>query len=435
MPAPAGFAIALVAHAAALVHAAPTPASDTVTYVVRRDETLLEIGHRALEPLSAYREVQQLNHIANDRRIPIGFRLLVPRRVLKTVPTLATVEGVRGGATLAGAPGGSGALAVGTTLQEGAVILTGENAFVRLSLPDGSHLAIPSNSRVRLERLRAVILTGGIDREVSVQAGGLDSQVTPMQDPSSRFVVVTPVGQSAVRGTEFQVAYDPSQGRAGSSVYKGAVGVSNARASATPHAGEGAVASAAGIKGPLPLLPAPELVAGGAVQSGETMRIALKPVAGAVRYRLVLASDPKAEAPLFDRTVDRPAADFPPLPDGAYTLRASAISRDGLEGLPGLIPVARMRGDLSIVGAQRAPDGAMEFRWSLPGETPAAYRFVLARQDDRRRPLVDRDDLAEPHVSVPGLAPGDYVWTVSATRTLGESRVRIVSDPQPLHVP
>ena len=443
----AWLALGLAAHAALPANALPankTPAnttippaagaSATIVYVVRRDETLLEIAHRALEPVSSYREVQQLNHIANDRRIPIGFHLIVPRALLKTRPILATVEGVRGAAQAEGG-GATGALAVGRTLTEGAVILTGENAYVRLGLPDGSHLAIPSNSKVALERLRAVVLTGGIDREIRVQAGGLDSQVTPMTDPSSRFVVVTPVAQSAVRGTEFQVAYDPGASRATSGVLKGVVGVSNPRAEAVARAGQGVVATPGGLKGPVSLLPAPELEPESAVQGGERLRFAIKPVAGAARYRLVIAGDPRVEAPLYELTIDRPATEVPGLPDGAYYVKLSAISRDGLEGLPGIAPFTRVRGDLTIVGAVRGADGQTEFRWASPGETPAVYRFVLARRQDRDHPVVARDDLAEPRIVVPALAAGDYVWTVFAFRTVGGRRLEIASDPQSLHVP
>jgi len=430
-------ALGLAAHAAqpANTTTSPTAASSaTIVYVVRRDETLLEIAHRALEPVSSYREVQQLNHIANDRRIPIGFHLVVPRPLLKTRPILATVEGVRGAARAEGV-GAAGGLTVGRTLTEGAVILTGENAFVRLGLPDGSHLAIPSNSKVELQRLRAVVLTGGIDREIRVQAGGLDSQVTPMTNPSSRFVVVTPVAQSAVRGTEFGVAYDAGASRATSSVLKGVVGVAKPKTEVLAHAGQGVVATPAGLKGPVALLAAPDLEPASSVQGGERLHFAIKPVAGAARYRLMIAGDAKVEAPLYELTTDTPAAEFPGVPDGAYYLKLSAISRDGLEGLPGIAPFTRVRGDLSIVGATRAADGQTEFRWASPGETPATYRFVLVRREDRDHPIVAKDGLAEPRIAVPGLAAGDYVWTVFAFRVVGGRRLQIASDPQSLHVP
>ncbi len=443
MSALAWLALGLAAHAApaARTTAAPsTPASPTIVYLVRRDETLLEIAHRAFDPPSSYREVQQLNHIADDRRIPVGFRLVVPRALLRTRPILATVEAVHGAArTGTGTGTGTGAstegLSVGRTVAEGAVILTGENAFVRLSLPDGSHLAIPSNSKVVLDRLRAVTLTGGIDREIRVQAGGLESQVTPMTNPSSRFVVVTPVAQSAVRGTEFRVSYEAAESRATASVLKGVVGVATPKAEAVAHAGQGVVASPSGLKGPQALLPAPELDPASTVQSGERLHFIIKPLAGAARYRLLVAADPKLEAPIYEVTAHGPEADLPAAPDGAYYLRLSAISRDGLEGLPGITPFTRVKGDLSILGATRTADGLTDFRWSSPGETAVAYRFILVRREDRDHPVVAKDGLAEPRIAVPALPPGDYVWTVFAVRVVGGRRLVIASDPQSLHVP
>jgi hypothetical protein len=424
--------------AALAVHAAPIPGTGNEgagneVYVVKRDETLLEIAHRGLTSTSAYAAVQRLNKIGNDRRIPVGTKLLIPRPLLRVAPIQATVDGLHGAATSA-VSGAPRPLNIGDKLTEGALILTGENASVRLGLPDGSHLAIPSNSRIRLDRLRAVVLTGGIDRQVSVQTGGLESQVTPMTNPSSRFVVVTPVAQSAVRGTEFRVAYDAVHDRANAGVLKGAVGVNNAKAAILVPAGKGVVATAGGVTGLLSLPPAPVLQPASAAQTGERLHFSLAPVPGAGSYRLVIGADPKVEVVLVEHVSDKPEFDLPPLPDGAYFVKVTAISRDGLEGLPAISPITRVRAELTIVGA-RAAGGAMEFSWTSPGDTPAAYRFVLARRAAPDRPVVDEGDLAAPRFTVPALAPGDYIWTVFAQRMIGGRRMQIVSDPQSLHVP
>lgn len=425
----AWFAAALAVHAAP-----PPPSAGNEIYVVQRNETLLDIAHRGLISASAYVAVQRLNHIGNDRRMPVGTKLLIPRPLLKATPIPATVEGVHGAAS-ASDGGAPRPLAVGDKLAEGALILTGDNASVRLALPDGTHLSVPSNSRIHLDRLRAVVLTGGIDRQVSVQAGGLDSQVTPMTNPSSRFVVVTPVAQSAVRGTEFRVAYDAAHSRASSGVLKGAVGISNPKTAILAPAGKGVVATPGGLKGPLALLPAPTLQAASAAQTSERLHFSLDPVAGAGSYRIVIGADPKVEAALIEHVSDKPDFELPAMPDGAYYVKATAISRDGLEGLAGISPVTRVRADLTIIGAARSPGGGMDFTWASPGETAAAFRFVLIRRTAPDHPVVDVADLKAPRFSGPVLPAGDYIWTVFAQRVIGGRRTEIISDPQSLHVP
>lgn len=406
---------------------------DMLVYQVKAGETLSGIAARGLEPVSAFTEVQRLNHIRDEHYVPVGTRLLIPRRLLRSTPILATVENFRGAAQ-ASEGGPPRPLVLGMTLKEGAVLQTGANTFIRLALPDASHLAIPSNSKVRLERLRAVVLTGSVDRQINVLSGGLETQVTPMTNPSSRFVVATPVAQSSVRGTEFRVAYDAEHSRASSGVLKGAVAVASPKAEILAKLGEGVVASPQGLKGPLPLLAAPALTPASTVQTAEAMHFALKPVAGAQSYRLAIGSDAKVEAPLVEKTVDKPEADVPGLPDGAYFLRLTAISRDGLEGLPGVESFVRAKGDLVIQGAGPAA-GGVEFRWDAPGSVPATYHFTLVRRDDRTRPLVDKTGLAEGRYLAAALPPGDYVWTVTAERSLGGRQVRLLSDPQALHVP
>jgi hypothetical protein len=406
---------------------------DVAIYQVKAHETLSDIGRRGLEPASAFVEVQRFNHIADARFVRVGVRLRIPIRLLRTTPIQATVESFRGAATANGG-GAEAALKAGETLNEGALLQTGENAFVRLSLPDGSHLTIPSNSRVRLERLRAAVLTGSIDRQIGVLAGRLETQVTPMTNPASRFVVTTPVARSSVRGTEFRVAYEPGQKSAASGVLKGRVDVANPKMSILAQVGQGVVASPQGLKGPLPLLKAPALDRAALVQSGEDMHFSIVPVVGAKSYRLTIAADANLEAPLVSRTADRATIDLPGLPDGAYYLRLTAISPDGLEGLPGLSSFVRAKGELAILGAAPTPSG-VEFRWAGPATTGTTYHFTLTSESDRHRRLIDKEGLTEPEFTAPALKAGDYVWGVSAVRTVGGRRVELISDPQALHVP
>ena len=407
-----------------------------LTYRVAPHESFYEIGQKGLNPAGAYTEVQALNPVKDPHRLPVGRDLRIPQRLLRTTPISATVESFRGLVNIEAA-GVRTAAAVGRSLDEGAVIETGENAFVRLALPDGSHIALPSNSRIRLDRLRQVVLTGAVDRAIGLQKGRAESIVTPMKDRGSRYVVSTPVAMTSVRGTDFRVAYDPDDGRGSAGVIKGVVAASNARSVALINAGQGVTATAAGISKPEALLPAPSLLHPNAPQTEATLQFTLQPIAGAKAYRMKLAMDGGLTAPLREELFPAAAIDTAPLPDGAYFAQFTAIAADGLEGEPAVYPFVRIRNSLTVGAVDQEPakpGRRTVFHWTSDGPLPGLFHFVLSRQGDAGPPLIDKDGLTEPQFTAVDLAPGDYRWRVTATRVLEGRRVEVWSDPQPLQV-
>ena len=100
----------------------------------------------------------------------MGSRLKVPARLLKVTPIEARVAGFRGAVTVT-AGGRTLPVSTGMMLKEGAVVATGSNAFLRLDLPDGTHLSLPSQSRVQLGRMTLVEMTGVVRRDLQVQGG------------------------------------------------------------------------------------------------------------------------------------------------------------------------------------------------------------------------------------------------------------------------
>src|SRR5690606_34001873 len=178
----------------------------------------------------------------------------------------------------------------GQAVSEDAVLTTGANAFVRLALSDGSHVVVPSNSRVRLSRLRRYALNGAVDHAMTVEAGRAESQVTPRRRPGG-FVVRTPVSVSAVRGTEFRVAFNDAADRSATEVIEGVVEVDSGDglSEAVAVADQGVSTSLTDTR-LLPLLPAPALAQPDEVQSGPVVDFTLTPLDGAAGYRGRLAT-------------------------------------------------------------------------------------------------------------------------------------------------
>ncbi len=97
--------------------------------------------------------MQQQNRIADPHAIPVGKVIFIARNLLKFRPANAKLISVRGQVMA-----GSGIASVGQALQEGADISTGPSSFATMLLDDGSRISLPSNSNVRIRRLRSYVL-------------------------------------------------------------------------------------------------------------------------------------------------------------------------------------------------------------------------------------------------------------------------------------
>jgi hypothetical protein len=405
-------ASALVAPAA---WAAPKPA-ETVVYVVRRGDTLYDLASLYLLRTSDYAVVQRRNRIANPRRMPVGKKLHIPAALLRTTPAQARVASYRGEAT-ATIEGRTAPIARGMALPEGSVVATGANASVRLELSDGSQVALPSQSRIRIDVLRHTPLTGSIDRAFSLEAGRSEATVKTMKKPRDGFTIRTPLSVTAVRGTVFRVIYDPEARRAWTEVVEGNVDVSSSvdrSASMTPAA-FGVKASEDGVTSPAPLLPPIAITAPGRLQDEAEVSFDMTPLPGAAKYRARLGADAGLLDVIDEVTVDQPHVRFGDVADGALFVQVSALDADGLEGMPSTYGFSRFRHGLTL----RSPIASGEegrhwlFQWEPEGEGRHAYRFQLLGTPDGV-PLVDQAGLAEGRMTVTDLPDGTYYWRVQS---------------------
>ena len=437
-----GLTAALLAASPAMAQSRPTPPVETVDYVVRPGDTLVDLAVAYLNRPADYRQVQRDNRVTNPRRMAVGRNLAFPVALLRADPDQARIAGFRGAVLLT--QGGRAATPVqGQTVIEDAVLTTGANAFVRLALSDGSHVVVPSNSRVRLSRLRRYALNGAVDHALTVEAGRAESRVTPRRRPGG-FVVRTPVSVSAVRGTDFRVSFNDDADRSATEVIEGVVEVDSGDglSEALALADQGVSSGAADTR-LLPLLPAPALNDPDAVQSGPVVDFALTPLDGASIYRGRLATD----AGMIDAFAEADSAPgaarltYPELADGAYFLRLSALSGEGLEGRSTTYSFIRARngvGGLAVGSEARDKRRFYRFRWEAEGEGEARFRFQLSREgadgQPEGPPLIDQPGVSEEAFTLSDLPPGVYTWRVQGSRHRFGRLLQVWSEPQQLRI-
>ena len=404
-----GFALLmpLVAASAAPV-AADDSAGEEVRYRVRAGDTLSLLAARYMLRPEDYRIVQDLNHVARPDRLPKNTDLRIPVALLRVVPARAVIVSFSG-EVLVTADGKRAR--PGMAIGEGARLQTGANSFLTIKGPDGSRVSMPSQSVMRIARMRRVLLTGALEQEFAIDHGRVQTRVMPQTVPGSRYRLRTPIAVSAVRGTEFRVAY--GEGPSLTEVLGGtvAVGAPGSAAPASIPPGVGAAVSASGALATEKLLPPPALAAPMAVASEEQVRVALSPVPGAVRYRVQIARDAGFSQVFVDAESDTPALTFGGVGNGKLFARATAFSATGFEGMPAVYSFTRRVHTITATVTQK-PVGTLYFTWKGAGGSTRGHFQLFGASGDV--PLVDAPNLAHYNARVRNLPPGSYRWRVAS---------------------
>ncbi len=161
----------------------------------------------------------------------------------------------------------------GLSVGEGATLRTAGSSFATILLDDGSRISLPSNSEVKIARLRKYVLGSSIDYDFDVSRGGLNSKVAKTKSADDRYQVRTPKAVSAVRGTEFQSRINDSSGSDFAEVVEGELEVGLAAGKNVAVAAEtGLSVSQNGSVTTETLLPAPEIANAGKMQMRPKVR-------------------------------------------------------------------------------------------------------------------------------------------------------------------
>ncbi|MEP3916771.1 MAG: FecR domain-containing protein [Parasphingorhabdus sp.] len=400
---------------------APTEASaqkksnaDQVPYVFERGDTLIDFADKYLRKRSDYFAVQRINHIADPRKISIGKRLRIPVKLLKYRPSEASLSAFRGAVAISSG-GRNMTPSVGLDIGEGSKISTAARSFLTLRLEDGSKVSLPSNSRVRISRLRHILLTDSIDYEIAVDKGRIRSKVAPLKKKADRYRVRTPVAVSAVRGTDYRTRVDEASGTAFSETVEGEVIVAagedlNKGGAISVPAGTGAAAAVGGKLAKAELLSPPELLDPAKVQSESELRFALASGGSAIGHRIIIASDAGFVDVVAEAQGQGSGIQIPAIPNGRYFAKMTALSADGFEGMPAAYSFKRQLSTLG--GSADAGDFGYRFKWGGKGEGQRFYRLQILKDSKTTVPIVDEAGLMHSAVTLSDLADGDYFWRV-----------------------
>ena len=427
---------------AAALHALPQdspirsgarPAADTIVYVVRRGDTLDRLSRSFLVPARTWRSLLRLAAIRDPRRLPVGRKLAIPRAWLRYTVEPARLASYRGTVSIT-VDGRPVRPAAGAMMGEGSRLATAGNSFATLVLADRSQIALPSQTRIRIRQLRRILLTGAVDYRIEVESGRLETKVTPLGHPSGRYRIETPVSMTAVRGTEFRVAFAPDTATAVTEVLEGSVAMSGlaGKRALLIERGLGASIDRAGNGHTEPLLPAPELGNPGELQTRDEVEFRARPLPGALRYRAVIASDAGFVENLAEQLSEDGRFTFANIPNGNQFVRVSAVAASGLEGLAQAYSFTRRLA--SIHATVEADEDGYRFRWTGAGSGARRYRFQLMPGAADARPVVDRVGLEGDAVTLRNLAAGVYYWRVGLVQIEAGETIETWTDAEKLTI-
>ena len=402
------FALALLA----LANPAYAAADDIVVYEVKRGDTLFALGNKYFVRMADYVSVQKFNRIKHATEIPVGTKIRISRSFLKFQSSVAQIISVRGnvfhtvkGAQIVAIKGGS--------LGEGSMLQTTNSSFATIVLENGSRVSLPSNSDLRIVRLRRYLIDSSLDYDFEVGRGAARSKVTPMTGRNDRYSVKTPKAVSAVRGTEFQSRYDDTAGADFSEVTEGAVSVAlpDSKPEMLP-AGNGLAVKSDGSVIRESLIQTGEIDFASRVQKEQIVSFVLPSGATGTGMRISLATDAGFVDEFAEASAKNGVAVFEGIEDGNYFARFRAISVNGIEGLPVTYAFKRRQNSVSASGGK--DDFGYAFKWAGEGRGKLRYRFQLFQGKVGGTAMVDEAGLEAQEISVSDLPADQYFWRVAS---------------------
>jgi hypothetical protein len=389
---------------------------DAILYKVKRGDTLIGLGEKYFTRSDDYKKIQRANGLTNANIIPVGKQLRISRSYLKFKASTATLVAVRGNVTLVRS-GVQSAAATGTSFGEGVLVRTASSSFTTLSLENGSRISLPSNSDLKILRLRRYLIDSSLDYDFEVGRGGAKSKVTPLTNGNDRYVVKTPKAVSAVRGTDFQARYDDQTGSDFSEVTEGALAVDlpGGESSLMP-AGNGLAVKADGGVIKEALLAPMELTGAGRIQNKNNVTFDLPEDSGIAGMRITIGSDAGFVEQIADGKFNGKQATFEGIEDGNYFARFRAISENGIEGMPATYTFKRRLN--TVAASAGASDLGYIFKWLAEGKGIQRFHFQLYQGKAEGVAIVDEAGLTEQQISLSDLPIGDYYWRVASVQYL-----------------
>lgn len=403
---------------------AQAPETGIYRYKVKARDTFSALAAQYLVAGRKWRDLQSLTSVRNPKRLPAGLELSIPTAWLRYTNEPAKLAGFRGAVSVEW-QGKQLGPTMGMAIAEGAGVATGPNSSVTLILADQSRITLPSQTRVKVVSLRRLVIAGSVDYRFMLEQGKVQTLVSPVAQPYGRYMINTPTIMTAVRGTEYRVAFDGAASTASAEVLGGTVGVAPDSVSQSQFVekGKGVVASG-GVLTAYDLLVAPKLQNPGKIQTDDNVVFQLDAVEGAARYHALLATDAGFVDIFADTSNVTPIFDLGALPNGANFIKISAIASNGLEGQEQSYAFRRILASIHPGAVDRDSD-VFRFRWYGAGAGERRYRFQLFEGDTTNVPIVDQVGLITEEAAVTRLRAGKYLWRVGLTQTSSEGQIEV----------
>lgn len=420
----------LLATAAAAAAGAPRAAELMLEYRVSPRDTLIGLSENVFTSPRAWREIARLNRLPDPNRIYPGQVLRVPARLMRSTALPVRVASTIGDVSSGGTP-----LEAGAVLAEGQSVQTAPRASAVLELADGSRVRVPPATLAEVvasrsagpdaQRAQQTAADGWFTGVLRMVRGSVEVLATKMRRQAP-LEVTTPTAVVGVRGTHYRVALDDETTATRSEVLDGKVRLD----AADRKAGTDLAAGYGGSQGAgatparaTPLLAAPDLAAMPELFERPLVRFALPAEKDTVRVQV--AVDPQFDKVVDDqRVVAGSDVRIAGLPDARWYLRARRLDGQGLEGYDAVRPfVLKARPEPPASNAPRPGGkqslGPVELQWS-PNLEAASVRLQVARDEQFKELVLQREDLAGNRERIELPEPGTYWWRLASTRADGD---------------
>lgn len=405
----------------------------SIVYATRAGDTLMSIAERFTTRIDNWAALSKVNNIGSDTAIPIGTPITIPADLLQDEPSEARVIALSGSIAANTQEGQPLLLGLGAKITEGMQIDTGNNSFLTLELPDQSRISLPSNSRIRVAKLRMARYTKSPRTEILLLNGKVESRVAPLEQNKGRFEVRTPMAVAGVRGTQFRVGISANGTATEVLSGKVEVGRPNSRDGQMLNAGQGNITNGKAVGKPVDLLPTPQLASAPVRQDQNGAQFVLTPVPGAQGYHVQIATDQDAKNILLEGHAKDTRLKLDGLPNGSYYARISAIDKLGLEGpasthaftLGSAAPVAS--GPLPASPTVEAGESRqLALRWS---GSPGQQFTVQVARDPAFSWLIYTSKTAVPEARFPRPPFGTYYARVQINHSDGSASPYSLAQP------
>lgn len=296
-------------------------------YLIESGDTLSELSDLFTNRSMHWRQMQELNQVSDELRLPIGKSIKIPFTHIPVVATQTSVVHFKGPVWI-----NDKAVQNDQDLKTGDVIRTGLNGFVTLELEDNSKLILPSNSQLEIKQLNAFERTRLTDAILELQEGSLESQVAPENNGVGRFEIHTPQSITGVRGTNLRVHALNDQSR--TELLTGKAHFTTAQVNyQSLFQAQGANIGADGSYQILPLLPAP--VTTEPIRGKQGWQTTLSPIPQADHYVVQIALEADGSSVVRRYEIDATELTVPLFPSGPGIHYAfiRAVDENGLMGI------------------------------------------------------------------------------------------------------